>query len=74
VTVRDFSALATCYAEPSGRVRPKADYKAGKIFAFEQAVLVKRPYVPEDVDIFVYGFEAVSIRHPAFGQEYRIGT
>jgi hypothetical protein len=25
VTVRDFSSLATCYAELSGRVRPEAD-------------------------------------------------
>jgi hypothetical protein len=25
VTVCDFSTLATCYAEPNGRVRPKAD-------------------------------------------------
>jgi hypothetical protein len=25
VTVYDFSALAGCYAEPDGRVRPEAD-------------------------------------------------
>lgn len=26
VTLRDFSSTATCYAEPNGRVRPKAAY------------------------------------------------
>ena len=30
VTVRDSSSLATCYAEPNGRVRPRADVLLNK--------------------------------------------